>query len=186
MKQALTPHILRIGCVGSICAALAGCDLAPQTTVTPPLEPGVFAATRDGPEGAPEGTCWGRTFSPAVVESVSERVQITPAEINPDGSIAKLPTYRTEDRQVIVTPRKSNWFETPCADVLTVEFVSSLQRALMARSVYQGEISGVMDDGTRDAVRLIQQQNSGLNSEVLSIETARALGLITVERSPLE
>lgn len=185
MRQAYFPRIARFTLTCAAVTAIAACDPAPVQPTDPPLEPGVFAPTRDGPEGAADGTCWGRTLSPAVVERVSERVEVTPAEFNADGTIAKLPVYRTEDRQVIVTPRKSNWFETPCPDVLTVEFVSSLQRALQARGIYDGAVTGLMDTNTRRSVGLIQQQD-GLMSEVLSVETARALGLIAVPRSALE
>ncbi|MFK7870986.1 MAG: peptidoglycan-binding protein [Roseobacter sp.] len=164
---------------------LGACETPPGGPDAARPEPGVFAPTSDGPEGAPEGTCWGRTFSPAVVERVRERVEVTPAKINPDGTVASPPVYRTEDRQVIVTPRKDNWFETPCADVLTPEFVSSLQRALLARDLYAGAVTGELDPATRAAVQNYQKA-AGRDSAVLSVESARALGLIAVPRSSLE
>lgn len=185
MTQAFSffPH--RVARMCMIVAALAGCDAVLQTPTQDQPEPGVFAATKDGPDNAPPGTCWGKTVSPAVVERVTERIQITPAEVNPDGTIATLPTYRNEDRQVIVVPRKNNWFETPCPDVLTVEFTSSLQRALLARGVYAGPITGVMDTTTGAAIQTLQQQD-GLDSSVLALKTARALGLVAIDLSTLE
>ena len=188
MKQAafLTAPRLRALLLVSACAALSGCGMLPATGDDLP-EPGVMEATRQGPEGAAPGTCWGRTVSPAVVERISERVEVKPAKINPDGTIASPPVYRTEDRQVIVTPRRDNWFETLCPDALTPEFVSSLQRALQARMAYDGPITGVMDEPTRAAISAFQRQSeSGLNSTVLSLETARQLGLSAVPRSELE
>ncbi|MEM7521551.1 MAG: peptidoglycan-binding domain-containing protein [Pseudomonadota bacterium] len=167
-------------CVAIALLMLAGCTPVPGPSAAPPLEPGVFAPTREGPENAPEGSCWGRTFSPAVVERVSTRIEVEPAKVNPDGTIATAPVYRTEDRQVIVTPRKSNWFETPCQTVLTVEFVSSLQRALLARGVYEGPVNGAMDAQTLAAVQRFQREE-GLDSPVLSIQSARTLGLIAVD-----
>ncbi|MFG6568587.1 peptidoglycan-binding domain-containing protein [Sulfitobacter sp. 1A13679] len=160
-------------------AALAGCETGAPATPRP--EPGVLEATRNGPAGAPEGSCWGRTVSPAVIETVTEQVEVTPAKMNPDGSIAKPPVYKTETRQEIVRARVDNWFETPCPDVLTPEFNSSLQRALEARGFYAGPITGEMDAATRQAVRRYQARQ-GPNSEVLSLNTARALGLVTVPR----
>ena len=129
------------------------------------------------PEGAPPGTCWSRISTPAVVETVQEQVLVTPAKINPDGTIGSLPVYRSEDRQQIVTPRQDRWFETPCPPAFTVEFVSSLQRALSARQIYGGLITGAMDVETRRAVRNLQAAG-GLDSDVLSLETAQSLGLV--------
>lgn len=167
------------------CAALTACDPVTTAPDAEPPEPGVLEATRNGPADAPEGSCWGKTVSPAVVERVTEQVQIKPAKVNPDGSIASLPVYRTEKKQVIVTPRRDNWFETPCPDVLTPEFVSTLQRALQVRGGYGGAISGELDTKTRNAVQRLQRAQ-GLNSAVLSLETARTLGLIAVPRDPAD
>ncbi|NUH66114.1 peptidoglycan-binding protein [Sulfitobacter sp. S0837] len=161
------------------CAGLAACETG--STVAPPPEPGVLEATRNGPAGAAEGSCWGRTVSPAVIETVTEQVQLQPAKVNPDGSIAKPPVYKTETRQEIVKARVDNWFETPCPDVLTPEFNKSLQRALQARSYYHGPITGEMDAATRRAVQRYQSQR-GPDSGVLALKTARDLGLIAVPR----
>ncbi len=159
-------------------AFLAGC-LQGQTV----SESGVVSGNGLAPPGAPPGTCWGSIPTPAVIERVSEQVLVTPARTNPDGSIASLPVYRNETRQQIVTPRTDRWFEIPCPPVFTVEFVSTLQRALRARGLYQGEINGSMDAPTRRAVLAVQTAQ-GLPSDVLSIETARALGIVAVPRRP--
>ena len=160
---------------------LAGCAAVPTGGDAPP-EPGVLAATRNGPAGAPEGTCWGRTVSPAVVETVTRQVQVKPAQINPDGTIGAPPTYRTETRQEIVTPRVDNWFETPCPEAMTPDFIASLQRALQARSYYLGDVTGTLDPATRAAVEAFQTAEGGPRSGVLSLAAARALGLVAVPR----
>lgn len=178
--------LVRAVTAGIAALALVACDNVPQSERPGALEPGVFAPTREGPKDAPKGTCWGRTFSPAVVETVTSQVLVKPAQVNPDGTVTSLPEYRTEGRQVIVTPRKDNWFETPCPEVMTPEFTSSLQRALQARGTFGGEVTGVMDVSTRKAVELFQSRNIGLASTVLSLETARLLGLIAVPRAPSE
>lgn len=181
MIQAIHPETARLLAAVTLISALGACEQTGSGTTAPALEPGVFAATTDGPEGAAEGTCWGRTFEPAVVERISQRIEVEPAKVNPDGTIAAAPVYRTQDRQVIVTPRKSNWFETPCQSVLSVEFVSSLQRALFARGLYSGPITGVMGAQTNAAIQTFQR-GIGVDSPVLSIDSARALGLIAVPR----
>lgn len=172
------------------CVGLAACDgtdpggkSAPDTPSATSPEPGVVEATRSGPVGAAPGTCWGRTVSPAVIESVTEQVQVTPAKVNPDGTIATLPVYKSETRQKIVTQRVDRWFETPCAEALTAEFNASLQRALAARGYYIGAVNGEMDAATRAAVQAYQRLD-GLDSGVLSLATARKLGLIAVARTP--
>ena len=135
------------------------------------------------PPDAPPGTCWGKIPTPAVIETVTEQVLVTPAKMNPDGTIATLPVYREESRQQIVTPRTDRWFEIPCPPAFTVEFVSTLQRALQARGLYSGEVNGNMDDATRRAVLSVQTAR-GLPSDVMSIETARELGIVAVQRKP--
>ncbi len=175
----------RLAAVFTAVALLAACDPATQGPATEPPEPGVLEATRNGPADAAADSCWGKTVSPAVIEQVSEKVLVKPAKTNSDGTIASLPVYRTKNRQVIVTPRKDNWFETPCPDVLTAEFVSSLQRALQARGGYSGVVTGTFDTATRAAVLRFQRQQ-GLESAVLALTTARILGLVAVEREPAE
>lgn len=143
---------------------------------------GVIVGNGLAPPGAPPGTCWGKIPTPAVIESVTEQVLVTPAKTNPDGSIASLPVYRSVSRQQIVTPRTDRWFEIPCPPAFTVEFVSTLQRALQARGLYTGAVNGNLDAPTRRAVLAVQSAN-GLPSDVLSIETARELGIVAVPRT---
>ncbi|MBD3662481.1 peptidoglycan-binding protein [Sulfitobacter sp. TSTF-M16] len=167
----------------TLAVVLTGCDPVSDPVAPTRKEPGVMAATRDGPPGAAEGTCWGRTVSPAVVQTVVKQVQVKPAQVNPDGTVAAPPKYRTEERQEIVTPRVDNWFETPCGNVLTPEFYASLQRALAARGYYGGTATGVFDPPTRAAMRNYQRENGGPDSPVLALATARLLGLVAVPRS---
>lgn len=165
-----------------LCGVMGACETGTLLPPSEPPEPGIAAATRNGPADATPGTCWGKTVSPAIIETVSAQIQVTPAKINPDGTIARLPVYRTEARQQIVTPRRDNWFQTPCAEVLSPTFTSSLQRALAARGIYAGKITGKMDRKTRKAVEVFQQTRGGPASEILSLEAARALGLVSVEK----
>ncbi|MEP1768564.1 MAG: peptidoglycan-binding domain-containing protein [Sulfitobacter sp.] len=145
-------------------------------------EQGVVIGNGLAPPGAPAGTCWGKIPTPAVVETITEQILVTPAKTNPDGTLASLPVYKEESRQQIVTPRTDRWFEIPCPPAFTVEFVSTLQRALRVRGLYAGEVNGNLDTVTRRAVLALQTAD-GLPSDVLSIKTARELGIVAVPRS---
>ncbi|WP_299146489.1 peptidoglycan-binding domain-containing protein [uncultured Tateyamaria sp.] len=135
------------------------------------------------PPGAAPGTCWGKTVSPAVVETVTRKVLLQPAQISSDGRVQAPPIYKSETQQHVVQPRRENWYEVICDATLTPEFLSSVQRALEARGYYRGPITGVMDPRTRSAVRRYQSAE-GLDSGTLSIAAARKLGLVAVERTP--
>lgn len=153
---------------------LAGCQ-------TMQAEPTVTRLFQPAPPGAAPGTCWGKTETPAVIETVTDQVMVQPAEILSDGSIVSPPVYRTETRQKIVRERRETWFETPCDAVLTPDFVVSLQRALAARGLYRGAETGEMDRATRAAIRRYQAPE-GLESGILSLAAARRLGLVAVAR----
>ncbi len=164
----------------ALCAALAGCAAQipdPAALTEPPLTRTAIAAP---PDAAP-GTCWGRHVSPAVIETVTEQVLVRPAETRPDGSVARPAAYRTETTQKIVEERRETWFETPCEDTMTSDFIASLQRALAARGLYRGPVNGRMDSRTRAAIRRYQKPQ-GLDSGILSLASARRLGLIAVGR----
>lgn len=163
--------------------SIGGCSVADVTA--PDLaalkEPALQHRQEKGPPGAPAGTCWGKTVSPAVIETVTEQIVVQPAEILADGTVVSPAIYKTETLQQIVKERRETWFQTPCPDVLTEEFVESLQRALKARGHFRGGISGEMDARTRAAIRRYQTPQ-GLDSGILALETGRQLGLVAVER----
>ncbi|MCA0922066.1 peptidoglycan-binding domain-containing protein [Pseudooceanicola nanhaiensis] len=146
-------------------------------------EPEVTQVRSEAPPGAPEGSCWNRDFTPAVIETVTEQVLATPEVRGADGSVIQPAGYRSEVRQTIVQERHEVWFRTPCEAELTAEFIASLQRALSARGVYDGAATGVMDNATRAAVRRYQRPR-GLDSGILSLAVARQFGLLAVEEAP--
>ncbi|PVA10041.1 peptidoglycan-binding protein [Pelagivirga sediminicola] len=156
--------------------ALAACDAARPDAG----EPDLAQTLAEAPPGAAPGTCWGKRVTPAVIQTVTDQVLVQPADVQP-GSDAATGIYRTETHQAIVQERKLTWFETPCPADLTPDFVSSLQRALQAREFYRGAITGEMDTRTRAAIRRYQQPD-GLDSGILSLTSARKLGLVAVER----
>lgn len=75
-------------------------------------------------------------------------------------------------------------FETPCPEILTTEVLETLQRALQVRGYHAGPINGQMDEATRAAVHQFQR-NQGIDSAVLTADTARGLGLIPHAIAPL-
>ncbi len=163
----------------ALCLALASC--AP-----PPDPPTRFAFTAlerarvPAPAGARPGSCWARDVTPAVLETRTAQVLEQPAILNADGSLLAPAIYATEIQQEIVTPRREYVFETLCAEEITPEFVASLQRALQVRGKYDGVISGEINPATEAALRLYQQAQ-GVETALLTIETARELGLAAVE-----
>ena len=143
-------------------------------------EPEVTRFSQVAPPGAEPGTCWGKNVTPAIIETVTHQVMLQPAQVMADGTVTQPAIYKTETRQDIVRERKETWFLVPCATDLTPEFIASVQRALAARGLYKGDISGEMNAGTRAAVRRFQKPQ-GLDSGILSLAAARKLGLVAVE-----
>ena len=163
-------------------AALAACTpphLAGQLAGL--SEPALLQTHEEAPPGAPEGSCWGKDITPAVIETVTERVLLQPAQVLDDGTVISEPVYKLETRQAIVRERRELWFQTPCDDQLTPDYLASLQRALQARGHYRGAITGTLDSRTRRAIRKYQAPQ-GLDSSILSLSAARKLGLAAVER----
>lgn len=86
----------------------------------------------------------------------------------------------TEARQASAGEHRTTRFETPCPKDLPADFVPSLQRALAARDLYSGAVTGRMDAATRAAIRRYQTPE-GPDSGTLSLAAARRLGLVAVE-----
>ncbi len=161
---------------------LAACNVAangPQAEAPAPAPaPAGPEARGDGPTAA--GICQVTDITPAVIESLSEQVLVAPAVVNPDGTIASPARYRTVTRQVITRERREITFRTPCPEVMDTAFIASLQRALKARGFYSGPTTGRLDEATRRAIRGFQVQY-GLDSAILSLDSARRLGLVVAE-----
>jgi hypothetical protein len=165
----------------SICAfaALAACDGPAHLSGL--SEPALVETHEKAPPGAPEGSCWGKDVTPAVIETVTDRILVQPAEVQDDGTVLSQPIYKLDTRQAIVKERRELWFETPCKDQLTPDFLASLQRALQARGHYHGAVTGEMNTRTQRAIRRYQAPQ-GLDSSILSLSAARKLGLVAVDR----
>lgn len=154
---------------GLVVTTLCACD---------PVVPRALVGA-NAPPGAPAGTCWATTATPATIQTITRQVLVRPATYDLDGNQVSTAQYKTETRQEIVEDRRETWFETPCPDVLTPEFIATLQRALTARGVYAGAITGRIDQPTRNAIRAFQKPD-GVDSGELSLAAARKLGLVAV------
>ncbi|MFP7571308.1 peptidoglycan-binding domain-containing protein [Marivita sp. S2033] len=164
-------------------AALSGCG-GSYGDATRNAVPDFTSARIAPPAGVSPESCWVRDVAPAEIETVTRQIEVAPVQTTPDGQVINPARYRTEIAQVIVRERQELIFETPCPDALTPELVSTLQRALEARGLYRGAITGTMDVPTRLAVRRYQSA-SRLPSGLLSIQSARTLGLLATPRDQL-
>lgn len=160
------------------CLVLSACQGLPATTDTEILR---ARDAQNAPPGADPDSCYARTITPAIIETVTEQVLVQPPQIGTDGTISYPAVYRTETRQEIVRERRELWFETLCDEEMTSEFVASVQRALAARGYFGAAITGRLDRATRAAIRAYQR-SQGVDSDVLSLAAARKLGLSAVER----
>lgn len=156
--------------------ALVGCDM-PNIGTPSPRSLQIIGFAPDAPDGAAAGTCWGKTISPAIIETVRREVLLQPAQVSTDGRIQQPAVYKKED----VQQRAETWYETVCPNLMTDDFVASLQRALSLRGAYRGKVTGLMDDKTRRAIRKFQQ--GGFESGNLTVASARVLGLVAVPRT---
>lgn len=129
-------------------------------------------------------TCRAREVTPAVYEQVMGEVQVVQAVIDEDGTVVHPPIYRRTKVPRLVQNRSEISFEAPCRDLVTPEFIASLQRALAVRGYFAGNVTGQLDAPTTAAIRKYQSER-GLDSGQLSLETARALGLVAVDRDTL-
>lgn len=131
-----------------------------------------------------QGVCYGRTTTPAQVETVTEQHLERPERRDAEGRVIEPARYRTERRQQIVREREIVEYETPCAEAFTPDFIKSLQRALAARGLYTGPVDGVLSPQTGTAIRAFQR-GFGPDSPVLSMEAAQRLGLIALDRAQI-
>ena len=172
--------------IGLAAAVLAGCQsgAVPKAPGQADLSAEIVTLNRPGPPERPEGACWESDVTPAVIETVTEQIVVTPEARDETGRVVTPATYRTDTRTRIVSDRREVWFRAPCPTDYTLDFVASLQRALTARGYYRLQLTGVLDAGTRDAVRRFQADR-GLDSPRLSLAAARELGLLPVELDAL-
>lgn len=164
--------------------ALAACQASLPSLPVPHLSanPDVTRLVSDVPPGAEPGSCWGKRITPGVYETVTQQIMLQPAEVLGDGTVLSPAIYKTETRQAVVSERRESWFEVPCTTMFTPEFVATLQRALMARGLFRADVTGILDNRTKTAIRRFQRPN-GFDSDILTLDSARQLGLVAVARN---
>ena len=163
-----------------LCLLIAGC--AERAPVSRFAEPELVAMQEDvTPPEAKPGICHSRDNTPAQIETVTEQIQVAPPELAEDGRVLTPAIYNTVTSQRIIQDRTRVWFETPCPQTLTPDFIIALQRALGVRGFYPGAPTGLLDEPTQRAIRKFQA-GLGLNSNVLSTAAAKRLGLIVYDR----
>ncbi|MEM6579200.1 MAG: peptidoglycan-binding domain-containing protein [Pseudomonadota bacterium] len=159
------------------CVALALIGCAPVDIARTPPDTGAARAADpvleagSDPASPPSKRCWAPVPSQALSQSGSaDETDEKPGPPTPVG-----PT------ETLLTDLKEGWFEAPCAEMLTPDFVANLQRALAARGFYSGSITGDLDAPTRAAISAYQSKG-GLASDTLSLNGARQLGLLPVKQ----
>jgi len=145
----------------------------PERPIAPSLAR-EWRATR--PPKTAEG-CYSQQTRPAVIETVTEQVQVRPEGTDAKTGAKTPALYRSETNHRVVKGGEAMWFRVPCEAEMTPTFIAMLQRALAARALYFGSTTGEMDAGTQRAVRAYQAPR-GLPSSVLSYRAAQELGLI--------
>ncbi len=173
----------------ALCLALPLVALTALSACTPPVADNpaeaLLGSMLDTPADAPPGNCWSKIISPALSETVTEQVLVQPERLTASGAVETPAIFRTETRQSIVTERQVTWFETPCPADLPPDVIASLQRALQVRGLYAGPVTGRIDGPTARGVRRYQSA-TGLDSPVLSLAAARALGLLATPLDRLD
>lgn len=176
-------RLTRQGC--ALALILAGCAQTPPDVASRgDFSAGFLRGTQVTPPDASPGACWAQDDLPAVIETVTENVLLTPEIRDEAGNLVQPPVYSSTVDRRIAQEGAAVWFQTPCPDQVDAEFVASLQRALKARGFYLLPLSGEMDAPTTLAVRRFQALN-GLDSAILSLAATRELGLIEVPRADL-
>lgn len=160
---------------------LAGCDPTAPPVDGPSMTPALTQDLRYTAPGDAVAGCWHEMTQPAVFETVTEQVLVSAAVVDATGKLLRPAVFRTETHQRQVRQRQQAWFRIPCESDLNEDpmvFTASLQRALKARGFYGADISGQSNAATRAAI-LRFQRRFGLESDVLSMAAAQALGLVS-------
>ncbi len=168
----------------ALCLGACGQSLPDEPATRSQFSADLVRRASDAPPDGPADACWANDEMPAIIETVTEQVLVTPEVRAADGTVTQAAIFTTNVDQRMVQEREVVWFQTPCAATINEDFLASLQRALKARGYYLHDLTGQMDTATRNALRRFQAER-GLDSETLSLAAARELGLIEVPRDQL-
>lgn len=171
MRPVIVPTIAVLG------LALAGC-VAPDGATTPEVaQIDLGDITTDA-----QGRCFGRSAGPTETTIVTELIEVVPEVRDENNVLVREAVFRNVTRPRTVRAGEGAQFETVCPQVYTTDFVATLQRALIVRQAYGGQVNGLYDSATSDAVAAFQRAR-GIDSPFLSAAIARELGLVAQERS---
>ncbi|MCY4179870.1 MAG: peptidoglycan-binding domain-containing protein [Litoreibacter sp.] len=157
--------------------ALMACD-TPQGYANQRLPTAKVTLLSEIPADQPQDRCWAELPRDEKRETVERFVVATPSQVDADGVELSPPVYRKISEEK-VTRGPSRYFERVCAAKLTPRFIGGVQRALAARDLLEGQISETLDAPTKAAIKAFQSAR-GLPSDILSLEAASALGLVTI------
>ncbi len=126
-----------------------------------------------------DGRCFSLDPGRPQFQTITQQVLVEPEVRAADGTITRPAIFRNVDQQIQVIRDNPPRFEVVCPQDLSQSFVASLQRALAARGAYGGAINGLIDDGTKAAIREFQAKDGPYSSN-LAVRTAQTLGLLSV------
>ncbi|MFQ3183348.1 MAG: hypothetical protein ACI901_000441 [Octadecabacter sp.] len=129
-----------------------------------------------------QSTCFDSSTTPAIIETVTEQVMLQSASMLSDDIVTPPTAFRTVTRQQIMRERRKVEFEIPCKAIMTPQLIASVQRALIARGYYNGPINGIIDSRTKDAIERFQTAQGYVQTSMLTLQTARILGLVAQPR----
>ena len=161
---------------------LSGCIEAAMQIRGQSVPTTLLPRNTSGPNSAPEGSCWAKHITPAVIETITSQKQLTRPVDQAGTLVHTAASFQTETRHVMLNDRYERWFESLCPDLMDTHLVTALQQALQDHDLYQGEIDGLVGPATKAAVHRFQQQN-GLDSDTLGLRSAVLLALIE-DRAP--
>lgn len=111
---------------------------------------------------------------PAEYKSVTKTIVDRPTTVKREEVPAVI---KNVDREVEVAQARTLWTQVLCEVNTTNEVVIRLQSALKSTGHYFGKIDGIIGPGTRRAI-MSYQKAQGVESDILTIESAKALGVI--------
>jgi hypothetical protein len=114
---------------------------------------------------------------PAVFDTIRVRELIEPASYR---EIEIPAEYKTITRREVVRPAHIAFEEVLCEDKLDGALVSELELTLKESGYDVGEVDGILDSDTRDAVRAFQRDNE-LSEGGLTISTLEEMGLVEID-----
>lgn len=132
-------------------------------------------------ETSTNGACFATAAGATQTVVIEDVIEVAPEIKDRNGVVISPAVYRNITRPATNTVGEGNRFETVCPPAFTTAFVATLQRAMITRRVYSGQVTGQYDTATGIAVQRFQR-DQGIDSPYLAVSTARQLGILAVER----